>query len=79
MAREGLFDDTGYDFGPTEAEERAWNEGYEQGKADAISEVEQKIYELQLKYENQYGCTITEMYVEVVHDLLEWLRNQRGE
>lgn len=38
MAREGLMDDCGYDFEPTEAEERARDEGYEQAMADAHDE-----------------------------------------
>lgn len=45
-------------------------------RKQAISEVEQKIYELQSKYENQYGCAITEMYVDVVYDLLEWIKEE---
>lgn len=51
-------------------------EGFEKGEKEALKRVEQKIYELQLKYEKQYGCAIPEMYSEIVYDLLEWIKEE---
>ena len=53
MARQGLMDDSGYDFFDVSdcanyesCREDAYNDGYEKGRADAIDEFEEKILEM---------------------------------
>lgn len=52
--------------------------GYEKRRSEDLSEFEQKIYELQLKYEKVYGCVVCEMYADVVYDLLEWIKEEQN-
>lgn len=73
MAREGLMDDCGFDFGPSEAEERAREEGSVEGYLQAISDMLEKI-KREASCKNSIGDNIihlTERHLEDIAAELE--------
>lgn len=57
---------------------KAWNKGkVEIIPSVSISDVCDKIDELEKKYVEQYGCEIVEMYADIVSELKEWLRKYK--
>ena len=49
---------------------------YQQGRADAIDEVNKKLDELERNYESCYGAKIVEMYADTYETFRKWLKEQ---
>ena len=76
MAREGLMDDCGYDFEPSEAEERAFDDGYSEGIEDTLKRARKKLEELKAKAVGEYGADIAEAKADALDGLEEWLQEE---